>query len=819
MFGSRLVFALCLFVLGFPAVSASSAPVAVDGVLDLRHWVPDEQKYAEIDGHWVFYPGVFLSPQGDDDQEGKGIPVTLEKAWAELGLGEGFEQGQGFGTYKLTILAPQSSSLPELQRLAIYLPRHRRDYAMWVNGRHVARSGGPGEQEPKHLVRHRENIIPLPAGSPRYEVIVHASNYLDPFGRTPQPALIGAINTLESQRSMTLLVIHIGLGAGLLFALKYLYLFAFKRRYAVYLWLGLLGLDIALHQTVNSLTYHPELMPFLGEQDLVVRITFFSLIWLIPLYALFARNLYPETHRPWLMSFLIVPALLASAAILFTPISVFSRPLPGWAIYAMLAHIALIVAAVGTFRKKGGSSLLLLVSILFMTALLIHDVLWEQGIITTAEPVMFNLAVALLLLAVLLDQYDIDAFKQVKALSRNLQSQVEERTQDLSKTVSRLQQKEEELTDAYQREEEANRSKTRFLAAASHDLRQPLHAMGLRIDQLRASVNDAAVDNVLGQVESAHSALSDTLSALLDISRIDGEGVEPNPTEFALQDVLNRIADQYSQVASNKGMVLKMRRSRAWLNTDPTLFYRILANLVDNAIKYGASPGVIVGARRRGDAWSVEVWDTGAGIPLDKQGEVFQEFVQLENPTHDRSLGTGLGLSIVQRLCRLMGIGISLASRPSRGTCVKLLVPAGRELLSVESSGHDGQDANARSLRGAAVLLVDDDEVVLAATRDLLASWGCAVIAASSAESAYEEMDGEDIDVIVTDYNLGGGNNALSLIDEVDHISEKKNKAVIVTGEVNPEVAAALRSHTYPVLSKPVASNELRRVLLRLLHG
>ncbi len=806
--GIRILFILSVLLCGLTGAAWATEPVrAVDGVLDLRHWTPPASGYAKVRGTWLFYPGVLLPPQKPAPGPAVGRPLPLEGAWAHADGEEPPFDGIGFGTYVLTILPPEDVDAPHAQRLAIYLPRHRRDYVLWINGRHATRSGTVSETRPDQFARHREMVVPLPAGAETYQLVLHTSNYLDPIGKTPQPALIGTQDALAKNRAATLLIIQIGIGAGLLFAAKYLFLFVFRRRYGSYLWLGLIGLTIAVHQAALSLTYNPELFLFIGGQQAIVKALFLTLIWIMPLYVLFARSLYPQAHGRWLLYFLLIPAAAAGVLILSAPPDVFKRPLPYWLPYVAVVHAVLIFSAAKATRQGGGTSWLLLAAILLMTGVVIHDVLWEAGVVATVQPIMFNLAVVLLILAVLLDQYDIDAFRQAKDLSENLQIQVAERTR--------------ELTAAYQQAEQANHSKTRFLAVASHDLRQPLHAMGLRLDQLRTAVEAPKAQELLLQVERAHSTLSEMLAALLDISRMDGGQIENHPFHFPLQDLFDRLQDQFSRSAGKRGLRLKVRSTEAWVVCDSVLLYRVLTNLVDNAVKYGNPPGVLVGARRRGAVWSVQVWDTGPGIPAEKQEEAFREFVQLDNPSHDRSQGLGLGLSIVDRLCAQLGLSLDFASRPARGTRVQVSVPVGDPRLApvpAQVPRDDiPQDTAQRAFRGTAVLLVEDDAEVLAATRDVLESWGCAVLVATGPEAACAEARDEDIDVIVADYDLGGGRTALQVIDEVDRITNRKNKAVIVTGKVNPEEVAAARSRTYPVLSKPVSPTDLQAALFRVL--
>jgi two-component system sensor histidine kinase EvgS len=397
--------------------------------------------------------------------------------------------------------------------------------------------------------------------------------------------------------------------------------------------------------------------------------------------------------------------------------------------------------------------------------------------------------------------------------NRQLVKTVEFRTQELRAS-------EEEARAARETAEKANRTKTDFLAAASHDLRQPLHAMSLQIgqlkEQLKASFQDEKAEKILAQISNSQFALSDILNALLDISYLDAGTLKPNLSHFPLAQLFTRLENEFAPQARERGVELRLRSTRAWLYTDAALLYRVLANLVDNAVKHTRAAGVLIAARKRGDKWRIEVWDCGAGIPEEQQQAIFDKFVQLDNPGRDRRKGLGLGLAIVQRLDQLLGLQLHLISRSGFGSCFRLLVPAGERIpqqmgkpLSHEERGYH--------LQGAVVLVVDDDPDVLAATRDLLTGWQCAVVTAASLEEAMAEAADEDIDIIIADYRLADGHTGVDVIEALDKNSNTHSKAVIITGDVNSDELSQLRDGIYPVLSKPVAPVTLRSTLHKLM--
>jgi len=379
-----------------------------------------------------------------------------------------------------------------------------------------------------------------------------------------------------------------------------------------------------------------------------------------------------------------------------------------------------------------------------------------------------------------------------------------------------LRASEDEARAAREAAEKANHAKSDFLAAASHDLRQPLHAMSLQIGQLTAQLQDEKAQQTLVQISNSQFALSDILNTLLDISRLDAGTLKPRLSHFPLAQLFTRLENEFTVEARERGLALRIHPTRAWIYSDATLLYRILANLVDNALKHSSAPGVLIGARQRGDHWRIEVWDCGPGIAIEKQQAIFDEFVQLDNPGRDRRKGLGLGLSIVRRLNDLLGHELSLSSRVDCGSCFRLAVPQGTPKPMQKGKTLTAEERS-YSLQGSVVLVVDDDPEVLAATRDLLNSWKCAVITAASLDEAQSVSADEDIDLVVADYDLGDGGTGLDVIKALDEKRDTPCKALIITGNVNTEEMRQLREGPYMVLSKPVLPMTLRSTLHQLM--
>jgi signal transduction histidine kinase/CheY-like chemotaxis protein len=361
---------------------------------------------------------------------------------------------------------------------------------------------------------------------------------------------------------------------------------------------------------------------------------------------------------------------------------------------------------------------------------------------------------------------------------------------------------------ARQAAERAEREKTRFLAAASHDLRQPMHAISLLVGMLqpRAAEADRAV---MRRLEHSVEAMDSLFATILDLSKLDSGAVQPSAAEVPLAAILDSIELHFGPEAAAKGLALRVFRSRAVVRTDRALLERVVRNLVSNAIKYTPSGTVLVGCRRRGERLRVGVWDTGVGIARADLDRIFDEFFQAGPAIRDR--GQGLGLSIAQRLARLLESRIEVASTPGRGSWFALAVPF-VAWQSTPSRRHDAAPGAEFLLAGKFVLVVDDDPQVRFGTEALLRQWGCHAASAATLEEVQATLERElrFPDAVVTDYRLGEGRTGLEVIAAVRSYTGEHTAAVIVTGEDGIDTA----SLGHPAIRKPVSANELRKCLV-----
>jgi signal transduction histidine kinase/CheY-like chemotaxis protein len=365
--------------------------------------------------------------------------------------------------------------------------------------------------------------------------------------------------------------------------------------------------------------------------------------------------------------------------------------------------------------------------------------------------------------------------------------------------------------------EAANLAKSRFLAAASHDLRQPLHALGLFVAQLHGRTRAAERKRVVGRIDAALSAMNELFNALLDISKLDAGVLTPNTTEFPIAQLLQQVETTFSGPAREKGLSLRVVSSSVWVRSDFILLERIVFNLVSNAVRYTNSGGAVVGCRRRGDDVRIEVRDSGPGVPADQQHNIFAEFYRLGEPDHDRRGGLGLGLAIVDRLSRLLEHPISLTSSVGRGSCFAVAVPrvaAPRAIVKPAAPARTPIDLS------KLVVVIDDDPLVLEGMGGLFQSWGCRVVTASSDDGALAGLTERDHppDLIVSDYHLPGGKTGVQVIASLRKALSAEIPAFLVSGDTNPESMREANANGFYLLHKPVDPMALRAVVSQVLR-
>jgi signal transduction histidine kinase/ActR/RegA family two-component response regulator len=388
--------------------------------------------------------------------------------------------------------------------------------------------------------------------------------------------------------------------------------------------------------------------------------------------------------------------------------------------------------------------------------------------------------------------------------------------QDLEHQVSAVTQA---LREKKEEAELATQAKSRFLAAASHDLRQPVHALGMFIARLAQLSHDEQTRQLVGNLQASVNAMQNLLDGLLDISRLEAKAVQIHFKKFPLMELFERLGHDLAPLAQDKGLPLRIRPCSVWVRSDPALLYRILLNLVGNALRYTEKGGVLVACRSAdtGSQVRIEVWDSGLGIAPEHQEDVFKEFYQVDNPARQRSLGMGLGLSIVRRSCQLLMHPLALSSRLGVGTrfSVKLprVTPGPDQVLTTVADVPEKSDGLL-----ATVLVIEDDDMVRQALVGLLQSWGMTVAEASDLQSAQRLIEqGLVPGLIISDYRLSETLNGILVVARLRQQLACAVPACLISGDIDPALIQAAQQAQLTLLHKPVRPAKLRNLLRHLL--
>jgi len=470
----------------------------------------------------------------------------------------------------------------------------------------------------------------------------------------------------------------------------------------------------------------------------------------------------------------------------------------------LLALPSLALVARRAREMRTPALLGLLAALVLVLGAGVHDYFYQQGHTSVMDGywLPFAVPVALVAFAGGLLQRVVGALRQVEELNQTLEQRVRERTHELQL---------------------ANQAKTRFIAAAGHDLRQPVATIGLLLGLLREQIAEPAQRALAQRAEDAVVSMEALLSGLLDLSRLESGTLRPRLKNVPLQPLFDAIASHAAEAARRKGLVLRIRPTRLAVRSDPLLLEQILRNFVANALRYTDGGGVLLAARAAGDGGvRLQVWDTGRGIPADRQAAVFDEFVQLEPGGSERHQGLGLGLAIVRRSAALLGAPIGLVSRPGRGSCFELRVPRVGANRVAAAAGVARPETGDPLLTGLDVVLVDDDAAVREALSARLVAWGAQVHAFDAPHSLRLALDAlpplrRRAGLLITDQRLPGGSG----LDVVEIARRRFGTlpALVITGDTAPQDLARLAASGLAVLHKPFRADQLRAAIRAVLSA
>lgn len=415
------------------------------------------------------------------------------------------------------------------------------------------------------------------------------------------------------------------------------------------------------------------------------------------------------------------------------------------------------------------------------------------------------------------------AQQRLQQLNDELEQRVAARTDELLEANHNLQQQiiqreriEQDLRDARDAAQAANRSKDKYLAAASHDLLQPLNAARLLISTLRERSLPESEHMLVERSHLALESAEDLLNDLLDISRLDQAAVKPDIGLYRLDELLTPLASEFQSVAEAAGLALRVRMGHFAVRTDSRLLSRILRNFLSNACRYTDNGRILLGVRRRGDCLRLEVWDTGRGIAEDSLEAIFLEFNQLDVGRAADRKGVGLGLAIVERIARILDYPVRVRSQPGRGSCFSIDVPLSNEVPAPVSLLLQ-QPGTGNPLPGRRLLVLDNEQSIRESMAALLGQWGCEVLTASDLSSACSVLQGSAPELILADFHLDHGVTGCEVVNDLRRHFNLRIPAVMITADRSEQCRHALRKLGAPLLNKPVRPGKLRAVLSQLL--
>ncbi|AWU97142.1 hybrid sensor histidine kinase/response regulator (plasmid) [Azospirillum ramasamyi] len=409
-------------------------------------------------------------------------------------------------------------------------------------------------------------------------------------------------------------------------------------------------------------------------------------------------------------------------------------------------------------------------------------------------------------------------------IQRTLAKRAEQARAEAESARNEAERSRQEAVMALMAAERANAAKTHFLAAASHDLRQPVQSLVLLTSALAMRLGDHPASTLVGSLEASMDALCRLLDAILDISKLDAGTVSPSVQAVSLGAIFARLEEEYRLRAAEKGVAFRSVPTDVTLNADPALLERIIRNLVENALRYTDRGRILLGCRRGSGVLRIQIFDTGIGIQPEHLERIFHEFYQVSNPARDRGKGLGLGLAIVERLARLLGYRVHVASRPNRGSCFTLEIPMPALAAPAIAPAAAAAEQAPQPGRGIA-LVIDDDPLVREGLTLLIEDLGWRAIAADSAGHALHllRMQPRPPDLVIADFRLEAGATGLQAIHAVEAALTEQGHAaplsVVLTGDTAPERIVDAEASGYRILHKPIAAKEVARLLSDALLG
>ena len=706
--------------------------------------------------------------------------VSFPDTWAARHM-----PSKGSARYEATFTIRQLDRISRSQTWAVRIDRLSFQHRLWING-HLIHTDLEGDEPTGRPMAYMAQFSPdlLHEGENRLDIEVRYGS----LGGLSQPIIAPADDlnwgfVLQSFFSQQLpLMINIVAAA---FA-TFLIVIWMRRRSEVAM--GALGL-LCVVVSVRNCTYYIVHGPTLGA-TMSAWLYFTAQTTSTVLLGWFAMAI-ADKRLPWFAKLLWIvqftyPIVAGLAAYQGYLAEVRAVLYPGL-LLLMLPTLGLLLRLHKRFSRWSAVGMVLGIAVSLVAG--VHDYLRLVGSISVIHSYWLPLAspITLASYGIVLMHRFVEATNEAEELNVQLEAKVDERTQALSA---------------------ANAAKGHFLAAASHDLRQPVAAVGLLSGLLRDRLHATPMHDMTLRLCDAVRSMEGLLNGLLDLSRLEAGAIKPHVQAVDLDAMLARIQSHEQEAAKQKGLRLRVHTSGAIAWSDPILLEQMVRNLVGNALRYTRQGGVLVAVRRRHQDLVIQVWDTGAGIAEQDQQRIFEDFVQLDNAERNQAKGLGLGLAIVQRAARLMDIDITLRSRVGKGSCFSILVPAAQGKALTTTQAQASSPSDQKPLQDRHIVVLDDDDTLRHALRERLREWGAYVSCVDSIDALDELLQRvSSIDMLVADHRLGDGDGLQAI--ELARQRHPNLPAVVITGDTGAEPLKRLQQSGVPVLHKPFPAEAL----------
>jgi signal transduction histidine kinase/CheY-like chemotaxis protein len=714
--------------------------------------------------------------------------TTLPDTWSARRI-----PSDGSALYEIDFTLSENPMLKGEGPWAVRIDRLSSQHRIWLNGHliHVDQPlGEPSGRPMAYLAQVSADLLNV--GANRLDVEVHYGS----LGGLSKP-IIGLMSEVaKGHNAQQVITERLPLAINVVSAsfASFLIMIWLKRRKEVAI--GMLGM-LAFVVSVRNCTYYtvhgPTFPPMLSMWLFFTAQTMATV--LLGAFAMaIARRWWPWLVQALWVTVIFFP-IIAGVAAFFGQIEQARNILYPALLILMLPPLSLLIRVPAQYGGYAGAGMVLGIAVALVAG--IHDYLRLAGKVPVSHSFWLPMASPITLgsYAIILVNRFVQAMTEIEQHNVILEQRVQERTRDLVA---------------------ANAAKGHFLAAASHDLRQPVAAVGLLSGLLRERLKGTDMQDMTQRLSDAVTSMESLLSGLLDLSRLEAGAIKPHLQSVALGDMLHRIASHEREAAKAKGLQLRVRPTRAMAFSDPVLLEQMVRNLIGNAVRYTQRGGVLVGVRKRQEHLYIEVWDTGAGIADEDRHRIFEDFVQLSNPERNQAKGLGLGLAIVQRASKLLDHPIELESRVGRGSCFRIRVSPDVNAIKVPVQVATAEallEGNERPLDGRHIIVLDDDKAVRHALAQRLKAWGAFVSPLECIDDLEELLQRVmHVDMLISDHQLADG-DGFEAISKARALHPKL-AAMIITGDTTSSHLQKVATTGVPVMHKPFQAEQLLRVMM-----